>query len=153
MEASNAIVSNGSDKQEGDEWVIGSGRNRVLRFTCNALSCPTSSLPAEKLHMTFKSLQAEIKLLSFLLMSHGFHEVCEICVHRRLLWFYIIIVRFHKNFFNYDHPYVSLSYAIAVAARISTEVLIELLKATARGSKILLWKEYLVPGKIVFRVK
>lgn len=78
MEASNANVKNASDKQEGDEWVIGSGRNRVLRFTCDALSCLASSLPALKLYLTFKSVQAETKLLSFLLVSHGFHEVSEI---------------------------------------------------------------------------
>ncbi|KAK7605215.1 hypothetical protein V9T40_007073 [Parthenolecanium corni] len=107
MEASNANVKNGSDKQECDEWVIGSGRNRVLRFTCDALSCLASSLPALKLYLTFKSVQAETKLLSFLLIvSHGFNEMVararenihmpRYCEALRFLW-YVVREQFRVN--------------------------------------------------------
>lgn len=75
MEGSTAIDQNCSAIKENEEWIFGSGRNCVLRFTCNVLSNPTATMPAVRLHMAFKSMQAETKLLSFLLLSHGFHEV------------------------------------------------------------------------------
>lgn len=66
------------DKGSGDktdDWIIGNGRIRVLKFSCNSVSMK-STLPAEKLHMTYKTIQAETKLLNALLVAHGFHEVC-----------------------------------------------------------------------------
>lgn len=67
-----------SMNNENDNWVIGIGRNRILKFSCNAISNSSSTLPAGKLHMTFKTVQAETKLLYALLVAHGFHEVSVI---------------------------------------------------------------------------
>lgn len=65
-----------SGDEKIDEWIIGNGRNRVLKFTCTPGLSSGSTLPAEKLHMTYKTIQAETKLLNALLAAHGFHEVC-----------------------------------------------------------------------------
>lgn len=73
MDASS--TSKESTNNENDDWVVGVGRNRVLKFSCNAVSNSSSTLPAEKLHMTFKTIQAETKLLNALLFAHGLHEV------------------------------------------------------------------------------
>jgi hypothetical protein len=52
-------------------------RNTVLRFRCNALSDPPVDPPANELHMTYKTIQAETKLLSAVLHSHGMREVSK----------------------------------------------------------------------------
>lgn len=62
-------------EEKTDDWIIGNGRNRVLKFSCNPVSGSKSQLPAVKLHMTYKTIQAETKLLNALLMAHGFREV------------------------------------------------------------------------------
>lgn len=67
-----------TNSEEDDEWTIGIGRNRVLKFSCDAVSRSNESLPAEKLHMTFRTVQAENKLLNALLLAHGFREVCTV---------------------------------------------------------------------------
>jgi len=52
-------------------------RNAVLRFRCGALSDPPVDPPANELHMTYKTIQAETKLLSAVLHSHGMREVSK----------------------------------------------------------------------------
>jgi len=52
-------------------------RNAVLRFRCSALSDPPIDPPANELHMTYKTIQAETKLLSAVLHSHGMREVSK----------------------------------------------------------------------------
>jgi hypothetical protein len=52
-------------------------RNTVLRFQCSALSDPPVDPPANELHMTYKTIQAETKLLSAVLQSHGMREVSK----------------------------------------------------------------------------
>jgi len=67
-----------TNAEEKDEWIIGAGRNRVLKFSCDVVSRSNETLPAEKLHMTFRIVQAENKLLNALLVAHGFREVSTI---------------------------------------------------------------------------
>lgn len=76
-----------------DVWLIGGNlgnRNAVLVFRSSALACNTDdairSKPAFKLHVTYKVLQAETKLLSKLLDRHGFTEVPACNVDFNLLW-------------------------------------------------------------------
>lgn len=59
-------------------WTVGGpigSRGAVLQFLCSALSKPPQNPPADVLHMTYKTHQAETKLLSALLNAHGFREV------------------------------------------------------------------------------
>ena len=62
--------------EEGPEtWMVGSARGAVLKFHCSALSDPPSDPPANELHMTYKTIQAETKLLAKVLNAHGMREV------------------------------------------------------------------------------
>ncbi|KAJ4437027.1 hypothetical protein ANN_17160 [Periplaneta americana] len=68
---------NSSNSTDDDSWMIGGllgSRNTVLRFRCSALSDPPMDPPANELHMTYKTIQAETKLLSAVLHSHGMRE-------------------------------------------------------------------------------
>jgi hypothetical protein len=69
------------NSEDPDEcWIIGGplgARNTVLRFRCSALSDPPVHPPAHELHMTYKTIQAETKLLSAVLCSHGMREVSK----------------------------------------------------------------------------
>ncbi|PNF30209.1 hypothetical protein B7P43_G08430, partial [Cryptotermes secundus] len=72
-----------------DYWVMGGplgARNTVLRFRCSALSDPPVHPPAHELHMTYRTIQAETKLLSAVLHSHGMREVHPNIPDFNLLW-------------------------------------------------------------------
>ncbi|KAK0088599.1 hypothetical protein PV325_011292 [Microctonus aethiopoides] len=63
-----------------NEWLVnGSTGSKlsVLRFKCSALATPPDDPPAKQLHMTYKIIQADTKLMSLLLQSHGFTEVSD----------------------------------------------------------------------------
>lgn len=62
---------------ENLSWTVGSGRNTFLWFHCAALANPPSEPPAGAVHMTYKFMQAETRLLSALLINHGLREVRE----------------------------------------------------------------------------
>lgn len=60
------------------QWTIGGpvgSRTAVLLFRCSALSHPPAAPPGELLHMTYKTHQAETKLLTAVLTAHGLREV------------------------------------------------------------------------------
>nr|CAD7437845.1 unnamed protein product [Timema bartmani] len=57
------------------KWVLGSSKGQVLQFRCSALSNPPTNPPASNLHMTYKTIQAETKLLAAVLGAHGLREV------------------------------------------------------------------------------
>lgn len=61
-------------------WTVGNGKTTFLWFHCAALANPPSEPPAAAVHMTYKFLQAETKLVSALLHSHGLREVCYLFV-------------------------------------------------------------------------
>lgn len=76
-----------------DQWLLGGvlgSRNAVLVFKSNALADPNGGSdqdkPAYKLHITYKVLQAETKLLSKLLDCHGVAEVAPNSSDFNLLW-------------------------------------------------------------------
>lgn len=62
----------------------------MLLFKSSALASPTEcsirEKPAHKLHVTYKVLQAETKLLSKLLECHGINEVAQNSSDFNLLW-------------------------------------------------------------------
>jgi len=61
-------------------WLVGTGKNKCLWFHCAALATPPQDAPAAGLHMTYKFMQAETKLLSALLHNHGLREVTFLSV-------------------------------------------------------------------------
>ncbi|XP_050312018.1 tubulin polyglutamylase TTLL5 isoform X2 [Anthonomus grandis grandis] len=76
-----------------DQWLLGGplgSRNAILVFRSCALADPNSPTdkdkPAKKLHVTYKVLQAETKLLSKLLDCHGVTEVAPNSSDFNLLW-------------------------------------------------------------------
>nr|XP_018905495.1 PREDICTED: tubulin polyglutamylase TTLL5-like isoform X2 [Bemisia tabaci] len=75
-----------SKSQVFEEWTAGTSRNTVLKFRRSALSKPPPETPANILHMTFKTQQAETKLLIALLHSHGLQEVAQEISEFNLLW-------------------------------------------------------------------
>ncbi|KAJ8873878.1 hypothetical protein PR048_024714 [Dryococelus australis] len=59
-------------------WIVGGSlgsKNTYLQFRCLALSNPPVCSPAHELHMTYKTIQAETKLLAAVLGAHGITEV------------------------------------------------------------------------------
>lgn len=59
-------------------WVTGGAigsKSCVLQFRCGALSKAPVAPPGEVLHMTYKTYQAETKLLNAVLNAHGLREV------------------------------------------------------------------------------
>lgn len=64
-----------STKENEDPWLIGVGRNAVLHIKCSAMEEAPENPPAHRLHMTYKTHQAETKLLNVLLSAHGMREV------------------------------------------------------------------------------
>jgi hypothetical protein len=82
-----------------DYWVIGGplgARNTMLRFRCSALSDPPVHPPAHELHMTYRTIQAETKLLSAVLHSHGMREVSRKIFSSSLFiiyWFQVVVKR------------------------------------------------------------
>ncbi|XP_076260050.1 tubulin tyrosine ligase-like 5 isoform X2 [Rhynchophorus ferrugineus] len=76
-----------------DQWLMGGqlgSRNAILVFKSSALANTTEesnqSKPGYKLHVTYKVLQAETKLLSKLLDCHGITEVAPNSSDFNLLW-------------------------------------------------------------------
>lgn len=76
-----------------DSWLIGGtlgSRNSLLVFRSCALAGATQetirSKPAQKLHITYKVMQAETKLLARLLDCHGVSEVAADSNDFNLLW-------------------------------------------------------------------
>ncbi|CAG9765974.1 unnamed protein product [Ceutorhynchus assimilis] len=76
-----------------DQWLIGGAlgsRTATLVFKSSALANPTimdiQDKPGHKLHVTYKVLQAETKLLSKLLDCHGVTEVAPNSSDFNLLW-------------------------------------------------------------------
>ncbi|KAI5706232.1 hypothetical protein M8J76_012065 [Diaphorina citri] len=76
--------SDSSSKENEDPWLIGLAKNAVLHVKCSALEENPENPPAHRLHMTYKTHQAETKLLNALLTAHGMREnltdeagVCE----------------------------------------------------------------------------
>ncbi|XP_066994738.1 tubulin polyglutamylase TTLL5 [Anabrus simplex] len=70
-------------------WITGGplgSKNAVLVFRCSALSNPPSDPPANELHMTYKTIQAETKLLAAVLGAHGMREVHPSIPDFNLLW-------------------------------------------------------------------
>jgi hypothetical protein len=51
------------------------GKNTFLQFRCSVLADRPDNPPAYALHMTYKTIQAETKLISALLHAHGMREV------------------------------------------------------------------------------
>lgn len=69
-----------------ESWLTGTGRYCVLKFSCSVISKSVPSLPAHRLHITYKTIQAETKLLNILLNSHGVKEVSQDAADFNLLW-------------------------------------------------------------------
>ncbi|CAB3371928.1 Hypothetical predicted protein [Cloeon dipterum] len=76
------VPSNGQPSSREGDWdlsllVGGSlgGKNTFLKFRCSVLAERPDNPPAYALHMTYKTIQAETKLLSALLHAHGMREV------------------------------------------------------------------------------
>ncbi|XP_060536355.1 tubulin polyglutamylase TTLL5 isoform X2 [Cylas formicarius] len=76
-----------------DSWLVGGclgSRNAILVFKSSALANPTvhssQNKPGFKLHITYKVLQAETKLLAKLLDCHGVMEVPPNSSDFNLLW-------------------------------------------------------------------
>lgn len=76
-----------------DTWLLGGplgSRNATLVFRSSALANANDlyvqSKPAYKLHITYKVLQAETKLLAKLLDCHGVTEVANNSSAFNLLW-------------------------------------------------------------------
>lgn len=67
--------SDSSSKENEDPWLIGLAKNAVLHVKCSALEENPENPPAHRLHMTYKTHQAETKLLNALLTAHGMREV------------------------------------------------------------------------------
>ncbi|XP_049952504.1 tubulin polyglutamylase TTLL5 isoform X2 [Schistocerca serialis cubense] len=68
------------------KWTVGGPKNAVLQFRCCALSNPPVDPPANELHMTYKTVQAETKLLAAILNAHGMREVHNSIPDFNLLW-------------------------------------------------------------------
>lgn len=76
-----------------DRWLLGGtlgSRNAILVFRSSALANNSDlfiqSKPGYKLHITYKVLQAESKLLAKLLDCHGIREVSNNSSDFNLLW-------------------------------------------------------------------
>lgn len=85
----NTNESSSNDNQKKNEWLINGpsgSKAPVLRFKCSALSTPPEDSPAKQLHMTYKIIQADTKLISLLLQSHGLTEVSVNDTDFNLLW-------------------------------------------------------------------
>ncbi|XP_063231259.1 tubulin polyglutamylase TTLL5 [Bacillus rossius redtenbacheri] len=70
-------------------WVVGGSlgsKSTYLQFRCLALSAPPACPPAHELHMTYKTIQAETKLLAAVLCAHGMTEVRPNIPDFNLLW-------------------------------------------------------------------
>ncbi|KAL1461948.1 hypothetical protein WDU94_013810 [Cyamophila willieti] len=65
---------NEGSKENEDPWLIGVARNAVLNVKCSALEENPENPPAHRLHMTYRTQQAETKLLNALLTAHGMRE-------------------------------------------------------------------------------
>ncbi|KAI5741275.1 hypothetical protein M8J76_012065 [Diaphorina citri] len=72
--------SDSSSKENEDPWLIGLAKNAVLHVKCSALEENPENPPAHRLHMTYKTHQAETKLLNALLTAHGMREVSFISI-------------------------------------------------------------------------
>lgn len=72
-----------AEVKKDSSWVtsgpIGS-RSAVLQFRCSALSKAPVNPPGDVLHMTYKTVQAETKLLAAVLNAHGLREVSDTLV-------------------------------------------------------------------------
>uniref|UniRef100_A0A1B6EGR2 Tubulin--tyrosine ligase-like protein 5 n=1 Tax=Clastoptera arizonana TaxID=38151 RepID=A0A1B6EGR2_9HEMI len=71
------------------KWIVGGpigNKSAVLLFRCSAFCQAPISPPGELLHMTFKTQQAETKLLTAILTAHGFREVSQDITDFNLLW-------------------------------------------------------------------
>ncbi|XP_034941012.1 tubulin polyglutamylase TTLL5 [Chelonus insularis] len=74
---------------EDNEWLISGptgSKLPLLRFKCSALSTSPDNPPAKQLHMTYKIIQADTKLISLLLHSHGLTEVSINDTDFNILW-------------------------------------------------------------------
>lgn len=83
----------GLSSNHQSNWITGGtfgSRSAVLLFKSSALASPTEASihekPGHKLHITYKVLQAETKLLSKLLECHGVREVAPNSSDFNLLW-------------------------------------------------------------------
>ncbi|KAK9703147.1 Tubulin-tyrosine ligase family [Popillia japonica] len=83
----------GDDVLPVDTWLLGGplgSRNAILIFRSSALANATDASiqnkPAFKLHITYKVLQAETKLLAKLLECHGVTEVANNSSDFNILW-------------------------------------------------------------------
>lgn len=84
---------NGDEILPVDSWLLGGplgSRNAFLVFRSSALANSSDMLiqskPAYKLHVTYKVLQAETKLLAKLLECHGITEVANNSSDFNILW-------------------------------------------------------------------
>ncbi|KAF4525873.1 hypothetical protein B566_EDAN015976 [Ephemera danica] len=69
------------DNGDRESWLVGGqlgGKNTFLQFRCSALADQPENPPAYTLHMTYKTIQAETKLISAVLHAHGMREVSAI---------------------------------------------------------------------------
>ena len=65
----------------------GEGRKLpIVIFNCNALSSPQPMLAGQKYHLTFKTVNADAKLISQICHAHGFHEVHSSNSDYNLMW-------------------------------------------------------------------
>ncbi|XP_063992040.1 tubulin polyglutamylase TTLL5 isoform X2 [Diachasmimorpha longicaudata] len=74
---------------KGNEWLVNGpsgSKAPVLRFKCSALATPPEDPPAKQLHMTYKIIQADTKLMTLLLQCHGLTEVSVNDADFNLLW-------------------------------------------------------------------
>lgn len=72
------LVKKEKESSACNPWVTGGsigGRSCVLQFRCGALSKAPVAPPGDVLHMTYKTYQAETKLLAAVLSAHGLREV------------------------------------------------------------------------------
>ena len=58
----------------------------IVIFHCNALSQPQPMAAGQKYHLTFKTVNADAKLISQICHAHGFHEVHSSNSDYNLMW-------------------------------------------------------------------
>ena len=77
-----------TDKAEDIMWAssMESKRYPIAVFNPSALSQPQTMPVGKRYHLTFKTVQAEAKLFSQILLAHGFQEVCSANVDFNVMW-------------------------------------------------------------------
>ena len=65
----------------------------IVIFNCQALSQPQPLAAGQKYHLTFKTVNADAKLISQICHAHGFHEVHASNSDYNLMWTGVSIIK------------------------------------------------------------